>query len=670
MRDLVSSSLVLTILVTGVATDVASSIVAGTVREAAPPHVAVADARVTIFTPGLSAFHEARTDASGAYALDVAPGTYRIGCAAPRYGYVESSITVGAGDLPWSADLDVEAEPGVWTTIGTTEPEFLDATDIGLLLPDGRIFYCHDTTDPILFDPVSGERELPPGSDSEQGCMNGSLLPDGRVILAGGQDGADPGDFRDAIPWVKAFDPLTGTWERLDDMTAPDGRWYPGLARLADGSLLAMGGGTAPSAERTETCERLDLSTLSWATTGSMLNPSEFSPVALLHTGEVLATWSPPQLYDPGTGTWRPTGDFVQPARGWPDHSDHSLVVLADGRALAIGARGYAGGAMGETFDPVSETWSTTSSPALVRFQSEVVALPDGRMLVAGGETEAVDPPVEDVLGIVTWTDLFDPERDTWRRVADMPTFREYHGVSLLVPDGRVVVTGGTRIKFTYGPTSADIEAYSPPYLFRGVRPEIGSISTTSPSRGDEVTLEIEPATTLTDVVLMGTQSHTHWVDAGVPRRLVLAPVQAGSTVTVTLPSDLDLLPLGHYMLFAMVDDIPSEGVIIRIEDPTTAGTGSPPVADTMLLSARPNPSRGRTAIRMELNRSTPLEVAVYAVDGRRVRTLLRRETRDGTVILDWDGRDDAGRRVAAGTYLVRGETPAQVTSVSVRLVP
>ena len=63
--------------------------------------------------------------------------------------------------------------------------------------------------------------------------------------------------------------------------------------------------------------------------------PTEFPPTALLHTGEVLATWWPPQLYDPQTGLWRPTGNFNQPNRSWPGHSDHSIVVLADGRVLA-----------------------------------------------------------------------------------------------------------------------------------------------------------------------------------------------------------------------------------------------------------------------------------------------------------------------------------------------
>ncbi|MCH7918112.1 MAG: hypothetical protein IIC50_09000 [Planctomycetes bacterium] len=329
--------------------------------------------------------------------------------------------------------------------------------------------------------------------------------------MVGGQSPTNPGSFRNAIRWVKTYSFVDDTWQRLSDLVHPVGRWYPGLARLADGRLLAMGGGTRPNATRTATCELFDPVLQHWRYTGSMVNPCEFPPSALLHTGEVLATWSPPQLYDPVTETWRRTGAFKQPHRGWPNHSDHSLVVLADGRALAIGIRapsssgsgrtrgGRAGEAvMGEIYDPNKETWGLTSNSGLVRLQPEVVQLPDGKILVAAGETQVSDPPVETLLGVVKWCDLYDPAQDDWRRVADMHQYREYHAVTLLVPDGRVLSTGGTRIKFQVGPSSADIEAYEPPYLFRGVRPEIVGISATDLARGDELSFEIFPETRIT----------------------------------------------------------------------------------------------------------------------------------------------------------------------------
>jgi hypothetical protein len=133
------------------------------------------------------------------------------------------------------------------------------------------------------------------------------------------------------------------------------------------------------------------------------------------------------------------------------------------------------------------------------------------------------------------------------------------------------VTTGGTRIKFQVGPTSNDIEAFSPPYLFRGVRPQITSVSTNTPARGALLNFNIAPATQLTSVVLMGSQTTTHWVDGGIPRRLVLPFQQTGASITATLPTDPDVVPLGHYIVFAMVDDIPSKGIIVQVVEQAQA---------------------------------------------------------------------------------------------------
>ncbi|HET9234386.1 MAG TPA: galactose oxidase-like domain-containing protein [Candidatus Eisenbacteria bacterium] len=632
----------------------------------------VSGARITLFTPDLAVFLETRSRGSGDYDLNSVPaGSYRLGCAARGFDYVENEVVIAEPGSTTAFNLSPESHPGAWEVIGSTAPEFLDATDIAILLPDGRILYCHDTTDPVAFDPRTGGKTFPAGSGSAQGCMNGSLLADGSVILVGGQDGEDPGDFRNAVRWVKRFDPGPGTWTNLPDLVHASGRWYTGLARLADGSFLIMGGGTAPNAERTSTCERFDLITRTWSYTGSMLNPSEFSPSALLQNGKVLATWSPPQLYDPVSGQWQTTGNFNQPNRGWPGHSDHSLVVLADGRVVAVGVLGKQQGysIMAEIYDPGPGTWTPVGSPGLVRFQSEVVPLPDGRIFVGGGETETSPSPVPSVLGIVRSCDLFDPIGNAWRQVADMPSFREYHAVTLLVPDGRVITTGGTRIKFQVGPTTADIEAFRPPYLYRGVRPRITSMSNLSPYRGSWITFQATPVTGITSAVLMGTPSTTHWVDGGIPRRLVLPVEQVGSFVTLRLPDDSNLLPLGHYMLFAMVDDIPSEAVIIQVKSPaTTSVNGKLPLH---LTGVSPNPFRSSVAFRYALGRPSVVRFEIADIRGCRVRTLIASEhVGEGAHETSWDGRDSARRRVAPGVYHFRMEANGARASGRVVLLP
>ncbi len=529
----------------------------------------IADARVTVFRSDLSFFQETRSDGLGDYDLGaLPPGNYRFGVAARGWAYSEQAVTLSAGPNTADAALLPDDEAGLWEVIGTTLPELLDATDIGFLLPDGRIFYCHDTTDPILFDPLTGAKSFPPSSGSPQGCMNGTLLADGSVLIVGGQAGSDPGDFVNGIPWVKRFTP-PDQWQDLPDMMHSPGRWYPGLARLSDGSLLVLGGGQWPDASRTETCERLDLGSLTWSYTDPLENPLEFPPAALLYDGTVLQTWGwEPERYDPAAGQWSPTGIFVFPARGWPGHSDHSLLILTDGRALAVGVNPVQQPAaeMTEYYDPSSGTWTLGTSPDLRRFQCEVVYLPDGQVFVGGGDKGFQGGAEPDVLGIVRRCDLFDPVVSTWRRVADTPNHREYHALSLLLPDGRIAVTGGTRIKFQVGPTTGDVDAYLPPYLFRGVRPQLAGLSDPTPSRGATVEVDVSPDTRLTSVVLMGMQSTTHWVDGGVPRRLELPVTQVGARASFVLPTDPGVLPLGWYLLFGMVDDIPSVGLTLRID--------------------------------------------------------------------------------------------------------
>ena len=531
--------------------------------------VPVPQARVTVFRADLSFFRETRSLSNGSYSLAHLPtGSFLLGVARPGYAYQETSILLSAASSTHSFALAPETHAGTWSVIGDTSPEVFDGTDIGVLRPDGSVMFCHDTMDPVLFDPVSGQKSFPPGSGSEQGCMNGTLLEDGSVLMVGGQTPSDPGAFTNAIPWVKRFQP-NNFWVQQSNMLLGVGRWYPGLARLSDGRVLVMGGGTAPSAQRTDTCEIYAPSTAAWGFTDTMNSPLEFPPCGLLYTGRVLRTWgSSPELFDVQSAQWQPTGGFVYPNRGFPGHSDHSLLVLSDGRAVAIGVSrvNQPTAVMSEFYDPASGQWSLGTSPSLVRMQCEVVYLPDGRILVAGGDKETTSGTEPNVLGCVKRSDLFDPTALSWRRVADALAFREYHAVTLLVPDGRVITTGGTRIKFQVGPTTNAIEAWSPPYLFRGVRPQISAPFDGTPARGSTIAFGVFPATKLTSVVLMGVQSTTHWVDGGIPRRLVLPVVQSGSTAVVTIPSDPNLLPLGWYFVFGMVDDIPSIARIVRID--------------------------------------------------------------------------------------------------------
>jgi len=73
------------------------------------------------------------------------------------------------------------------------------------------------------------------------------------------------------------------------------------------------------------------------------------------------------------------------------------------------------------------------------------------------------------------------------------------------------------------------------------------------------------------------------------------------------------------------------------------------------LHACRTNPFNPRTTIRYDLPEPAAVELAIFDLTGRRVRTL-----RDGVHeaagarAVDWDGRDDLGRSLGSGMYLCR----------------
>jgi hypothetical protein len=74
------------------------------------------------------------------------------------------------------------------------------------------------------------------------------------------------------------------------------------------------------------------------------------------------------------------------------------------------------------------------------------------------------------------------------------------------------------------------------------------------------------------------------------------------------------------------------------------------------LSAPAPNPLRGSCTMWLALPREARVALAVYDQQGRRVRTLLAGTLPAGEHPVTWDGRDDRGRGVASGIYLVRGE--------------
>jgi hypothetical protein len=97
--------------------------------------------------------------------------------------------------------------------------------------------------------------------------------------------------------------------------------------------------------------------------------------------------------------------------------------------------------------------------------------------------------------------------------------------------------------------------------------------------------------------------------------------------------------------------DSENQSIAIAIEE--SRGWGPVPVV-TRLFPSAPNPFLSGTVMTFDLAQQERVRLEVYGVDGRRVRMLADDHFQPGTYRLPWDGRDDRGRDVASGIYLIR----------------
>jgi len=72
------------------------------------------------------------------------------------------------------------------------------------------------------------------------------------------------------------------------------------------------------------------------------------------------------------------------------------------------------------------------------------------------------------------------------------------------------------------------------------------------------------------------------------------------------------------------------------------------------LASAYPNPLKDRSNIKFGLPRSSHVEIEVYNIAGQRIKTLVNANLEAGYHSVYWNGRNDAGQRVANGVYVYR----------------
>lgn len=148
----------------------------------------------------------------------------------------------------------------------------------------------------------------------------------------------------------------------------------------------------------------------------------------------------------------------------WRQH--HTTTLLLDGRVLVAGGEDQDGRPLAsvEIYDPAAARWMLSGSLKVARHDHTATVLTDGRVLVTGGSNCRSNCGPSDILASA---ELYDPSTGRWSLTQPMAFVRRDHAAARL-PDGRVLVIGGNGFVAgmaaggRLGQTLSSVEAFDP----------------------------------------------------------------------------------------------------------------------------------------------------------------------------------------------------------------
>jgi hypothetical protein len=437
-----------------------------------------------------------------------------------------------------------------------------------------------------LWDPAAGtglsafKAVPPPTVDMPDGtneprpapffCAGHAYLPNGMVGVFGGNLGGNGGT---GAKLALIFDPWTETWHRQQDMSV--GRWYPTVVTGADGRQLIMSG----------------QSELGWGTPTPVVErfPARSTPVSYdphhAPDGVSVDRWKAdapyrmdyPHLFSLNDGKIYGFGRDAD--QQWvfdpADESRTELPARPDGGLRNYGSavalpNGTAGPDSvmvlgGNRNDPNTYVfsggkWSTSTPRAFGRTQDDTLILPNGNLFTVNGSYDIRDygngpyNPNADLK--YRQTELRDAD-GTWRLGPVQRLPRGYHSNAVILPDGRIMVTGDELQQIANNPDitsglNGTVEIYEPPYLHQGARPVITSVPTGPVGYGATIRVSTSTPTQVSRAVLVAPITSTHAVDTSQRHLDLTIASRAGNQLVLKTPPSAQAAPPGFYMLFLL----------------------------------------------------------------------------------------------------------------------
>jgi hypothetical protein len=420
---------------------------------------------------------------------------------------------------------------------------------------------------------------------------NGMInLWNGQELIAGGT--LQYGPFLGS-PKASIYDPPSSTYRDLPNMA--DGRWYPTLTELSDGSVMVFSG-ISETGPTNSTVEIYNLNggwsqpyMASWV-------PPLYPRMHLLPNGNVFysGSTSSSRYYYPATNTWsnvtavtnqsslRTYGSSVLLPLTPANHYDPRVMILGGGSPTATSST--------EVIDlgAANPAWQWGPPMSQARVEMAALMLPNGMLLALNGS--AID---EDTTTASFNADLIDPIAMTVTSAGQEAYPRVYHSGALLLPNATVAAIGGNPRQGSYEP---HVEIYSPPYLFNAdgsaaYQPQISSITPSQIDYGAPFQVKTPDAASIVSVVLIPPGTPTHSFDNSA-REVGMSFTPGDGVLNVIGPPNSSIAPPGYYMLFLVNSaGVPSVATFVDVPLPKATPTATPSPSPTPVSGLSVEPS-------------------------------------------------------------------------------
>ncbi|MFO7638094.1 MAG: FlgD immunoglobulin-like domain containing protein [bacterium] len=343
------------------------------------------------------------------------------------------------------------------------------------------------------------------------------------------------------------------------------------------------------------------------------------------------------RAYDPATDVWTTKAPMPTPL-GWMGYG------LVDGKIYCIGGHNNAGGfvATNQEYDIATNTWTTKAARPGTAVAAPLSATWNDELIyIMGGLATSA----------VTRVDIYDPATNTWQTGTALPQ-GAYMGSAEIIGDTIYIAQAYNTACWTH--------------FYKGA---------INPSNPSQITWTQGPA--LTSPVFNGATvaigQDVYWMGGFINATTATNRVWKYNQVTGAITDFTPVYPIINTRctfaaarvttdaqeIYGMAGDMGGDWAAPNrtYTKLTLSGVGveeTPEPLRAAIESVRPSVVRDRAVVSYSVSRAGQVNLGVYDVTGKLVRTLVDGQVLPGAQTATWNRTDDNGRRVSNGTYFYR----------------